>query len=108
MTGSTIAPLNYVTYFGEEGEKQENGFVKIGQFGMAEGQGCPSLPDTFDELGDRFSSLGQDADYYSALINLGPETAREVLAALNDIAADDTLYQKTHEEDVTGRSLLRS
>ena len=99
--------LHYLTYFDDAGEKHDIGSVKIGQFDMAEDQARPDLPDAFEELDERFFSLGQDADYYSAVMALGPETAPAFLVALNDIAADDALYRRTLEEDVTGVSLLR-
>ena len=99
--------LYYLTYFDDAGEKHEIGSVKIGQFAMAENQGRPDLPDAFNEFDERFFSLGQDVDYYSAVINLEPDTAAALLAALNDIASDEALYQRALQEDVTGESLLR-
>jgi len=99
--------LFYLTYFDDAGEKHVIGSVKIGQFGMAEDQSRPDLPEKFEELDARFFSLGQDAEYYSAIMALEPETANSFLAALNDIAANEELYQQTLEEDVTGVSLLR-
>ena len=99
--------LYELTYFDDAGEKHEIGSVKIGQFGMVEKQARPDLPDDFEELDERFFSLGQDADYYSAVMALGPETETAFLTALNDIAANEELYRRALEEDVTGVSLLR-
>ena len=100
--------LYFLTYFDDAGEKHKIGSVKIGQFGMAEGQARPELPEVFEELDDRFFSLGQDADYYTAVMSLGPDASSAFLSALNDIAADTALYQRALDEDVTGESLLRS
>ena len=100
--------LYNLTYFDDTGEKHEIGSVKIGQFDMFEKQERPDLPDAFEELDKRFFSLGQDADYYSAVMTLGRDAANTFLAALNDLAANDELYQQALEEDVTGVSLLRS
>ena len=100
--------LYVLTYFDDDGQRHDIGGVKIGQFDMAEGQDRPDLPDEFDKLDDPFFSLGQDADYYSAVMRLEPEIATALLAALNDIVADQRLYQRALEEEVTGVSLLRS
>lgn len=100
--------LYYLTYFDDTGVKHEIGSVKIGQFGLTQQQKRPDLPAAFEILDERFFSLGQDADYYLALMALGPNTSNAFLTALNDIAANGELYQQTLEEDVTGESLLRS
>lgn len=103
-----FATLYVLTYFDREGAKHEIGGVKIGQFGMADEQRRPDLPARFPFLEDRFFSLGQDADYYEAIGGLDPNTARDILASLNDIVADEELYQRAREEKVTGTSLMRS
>jgi len=99
--------LYHLIYFDGKGERYDIGSVKIGQFDMAKEQERPSLPVAFEELDERYFSLGQDKDYYSAVMALGPDKSDEVLSALNDIAANDVLYRRTLEEDVTGESLLR-
>lgn len=99
--------MYYLTYFDNLGQKHDIGSIKIGQFGMEKGQSRPDIPATFEELDERFFSLGQDADYYSALMKIGPEFTAQFLAALNDIAADQELYARSLDEDVTGTSLLR-
>ena len=100
--------LYYLTYFDDLGEEYDLGGVKIGQFEMKDEQVRPELPDVFEELDDRFFSIGQNTDYYSTLMDLGSDTANIFLSALNDIAADSELYWDAIEEDVTGTSLLRS
>jgi hypothetical protein len=104
----TYNTLYVLTYFDDEGEKHEIGGVKIGQFGMEKGQKRPNLPSDFEELDDHFFSLGQDADYYSAIMALGPDISNPLLSALNDIAANEDLYHNALKENVTGVSLLRS
>ncbi|MGW0710511.1 AAA family ATPase [Streptomyces sp. NPDC002643] len=81
------------------------GQVKIGRFGMQEGDG-PSLPEQFDRLDATYFSVGQDDTYYEALRELG--VASTILGALCDIAFDSALFQQVQNEDVTQRSLLRS
>ena len=102
--------LYVLTYFDNAGEKHNIGAVKIGQFDMEVevGRRRPDLPNDFEELDERFFSLGQDADYYSAVWDLGPKTAEAFLKALNDIVANTELYQQALKESVTSRSLLRS
>ncbi len=100
--------LFFLTYFDETGQEHEIGSVKIGQFGIDANQGRPELPLAFDELDEQFFSLGQDPDYYVAVMSLGEDKSQQLLSALNDIAVDDDLYQRALLEDVTGVSLLRS
>lgn len=100
--------LYVLTYFNSVGEKHKIGGLKIGQFEMTKNQRGPDLPETFIELDDRFFSLGQDVDYYSAVMGLGPDLSAPILSALNDIAKDEKLYKRALSEDVTGVSLLRS
>ncbi|WP_316228903.1 ATP-dependent nuclease [Bradyrhizobium sp. SZCCHNR1070] len=100
--------LYVLTYFDNKGVKHDIGGVKIGQFDMAAKQRRPDLPARFPRLDSRFFSLGQDADYYEAIGKLDLETARDLLARLNDIVADEELYQRAREEKVTGTSLMRS
>ncbi len=90
-----------------EGERHSIGGVKIGQFAMEVGQRCAAVPDTFDELDERFFSLGQDDSYYANLNELGPELRDTVLRGLRDMALDQELFRRALPESVTGESLLR-
>lgn len=98
----------YLIYHDETAEEHYIGQVKIGQFGMEPGQRRANLPDGFDSLDAEFFSLGQDDSYYERLNNLGEEVRDEILRALNDVALDEDLFERTLQEDVTGVSLLRS
>lgn len=82
------------------------GSVKIGQLGMTDGQRRPDLPDEFEFLENRFFSLGQDAEYYEKIVELGAH--KRILNKLNDIAFNNSLFRKVRHEDVTRTSLLRS
>ena len=99
--------LYYLTYFDEAGNPHEIGSVKIGQFAMAKDQDRPDLPSSFEALDERFFSLGQDVEYYTAVMALGGESGHKLLSSLNDIAANEALYRRALSEDVTGISLLR-
>jgi energy-coupling factor transporter ATP-binding protein EcfA2 len=95
-------------YYDEAGESHRIGEVKIGQFGMEKEQRRAAIEEDFDELDERFFSLGQDDSYYEALNGLGASIRDRILKALNDVAKDVDLFQRTLGEDVTGVSLLRS
>lgn len=84
------------------------GSVKIGQFGMKAGQRRPNIDESFDELDEKFFSLGQDEDYYENLRKLGDATSDRILTGLKDIAFDPELFRRSLNEDVTGVSLLRA
>jgi predicted ATPase len=100
--------LYVLTYFDPDGEAHHLGQVKIGQFGWKKEQRRPELDEEFDELDDRFFSLGQDVSYYSKIVALGPTLAEKLLAALKDIVADPELYLRARNESVTGTSLMRT
>lgn len=94
--------------YDEHGTRHAIGGVKIGQFGMEEGQRRAAIPDTFNELDDRFFSLGQDDSYYVNLNKLGEVIRDEILQGLRDVALDNGIFEKALNENVTGVSLLRS
>jgi len=100
--------LYMLTYFDAGGQVHQIGAVKIGQFAMDKEQARPNLPAQFDNLDDRFFSLGQDASYYAAIAELDENVARQLLVALKDVVADQDLFARALEEDVMGSSLLRS
>ena len=89
------------------GERHSIGGVKIGQFAMEAGQRRAAVPDSFDELDERFFSLGQDDSYYENLNELGSGLRDVVLRGLRDIALDQQLFKRARSESVTGMSLLR-
>jgi predicted ATPase len=99
--------LYSMSYIDAAGALQRIGGVKIGQFGMTTGQRRPALDEQFDELDDRFFSLGQDEEYYGNLNNLGDSTRNQVLVRLRDVAFYPELFDRALREDVTGESLLR-
>jgi len=94
--------------YDEDGKRSTIGGVKIGQFAMEDGQRRANLPDRFNELDERFFSLGQDDSYYAELNRLGTATRDRILRALRDVALDTELFKRALAEKVTGTSLLRS
>lgn len=93
---------------GSDGEWHTIGGVKVGQFGMHDEQRRPTIPEHFEELDERFFSLGQDDSYYDALNSLGADIRDRVLRAPRDVALNLDLFERALEEKVTGTSLLRS
>jgi len=99
--------LYWLTYVDELGEPHGIGGVKIANFGRGTETGRPELPSGFEALGDEFFSLGQGDEYYVSLNVLPDDTRLEILASLNDVAADLSLFNRAQDERVTDKSLLR-
>ena len=104
----TYETLYSLILFDADGVRHTAGGVKVGEFGMADGQRRPNIPSPFSALPEEFFSLGQDASYYETLNELSPEERDEVLDALRDVAANPILFAAARKEDVTTTSLLRS
>src|SRR4051812_31751450 len=81
-----FSTLYFLIVCDENGVEIEVGGVKIGEFGMEEGQRRPNLPKDFESLGEEFFSLGQDDSYYEELNKLSPEGRDEILRGLKDVA----------------------
>src|SRR5689334_21870093 len=75
---------------------------------MADDQRRPEIPDDFDDLDERFFSLGEDESYYGDLNRLGSAIRDRILRALRDVSLDQALFVRALKEKVTGTSLLRS
>lgn len=101
----TMFQLSYVD---QAGVSHDLGSVKFGQFNMRDDQSAPELPETFEQLDGRFFSLGQSEEYYQNVKKLKDGKLREeLLTALNDVALNLSLFERTLAEDVVRRSLLR-
>lgn len=98
--------LFFLSYVSETGETTSVGFVKFGSAGLV--SGTPPLPDTFEELDNRFFSLGQDRDYYENLSLLGGTTRENILRATRDVAFNTSIFEEHRAEPVMGNSLLRN
>lgn len=97
----------YLYYDNEEAIRKNIGSIKIGQMNMLSPQRRADLPDSFEQLGEKFFSLGQSAEYYEALNEIDYEIGSDILQCLNDIAYDLELLEKVKNERVTKISLLR-
>jgi hypothetical protein len=96
--------LYYLEYIDNEGNRFSVGHVKI----LEKENGHTELPDSFEELEERFASLGQDLSYYQNLQNYFPENYEEILSALNDLAFNPSVYEEFEEENGLRVSLLRN
>lgn len=99
--------LHFLTVFDAEGEEHDIGQIKIGQLGQRPDTLRTDTPTEFDNLPERFFSLGQSDTFYSNLRQLGNELNESILGALQDIAYSQESYERAIEEEVTQRSLLR-
>ena len=97
----------YFTYFDRAGQRHEIGSVKIGQFGWKNKQRRPNIPECFEHLSEEFFSLGQDIDYYKALMKISEDERIAIFRALRDTAYNQNLYAQTISEAVMTESLMR-
>lgn len=104
----TYNTMYYFTYFDRFGTKHEIGEVKIGQFDWQPKQRRPDIPEQFDHLSDAFFSLGQDIDYYKALMEVADDERVAIFIALRDVVHNNELYARALEEKVMAESLMRS
>ncbi|MGV1802599.1 AAA family ATPase [Agrobacterium vitis] len=105
--------------FDEEGARHQVGSVKIGQHGlqahkrvppeeMPPNSRYPNLPKTFEELDDRFFSLGQDENYYETLNARSEKLRNRILLGLRDCAYNLEIFEAERSQEVMNQSLIRS
>ncbi len=102
-----FSTMYYLRYVNSKGRVHDIGSVKIGQYSMNTDQRRPSIPDTFEALGEIFFSIGQSEDYYENIKKLGDKYREFILEGLNDIAYRPEIYEKCRNENVTKTSLMR-
>lgn len=100
--------LHNLFVFDLEGTKYEIGWVKIGQFPGPKVKNTTKLSRTFEELDEKYFSLGQDESYYENLIKLGAQIRDLVLKGLRDLAANPDIWIRARGLPVTQESLLRN
>ncbi len=105
---------SYYTAFGiyfidNFGNRLEIGSVRIAYYGQQIGSDQKGLKidDKFDQLDEKYFSLGADDIYYENLKNIGEELREQILISLNDIAFNSDIYERAIQEDVTLNALLR-
>lgn len=98
--------LYQITLFDENSIKHDLGYIKIANFGQTTDERI-ELEERFEELDDRFFSLGQSSEYYETIQSLNVELKELFLTKIKDIIADESLQLRALEEEVTRTSLLR-
>lgn len=98
--------LYQITLFDENGEMHDLGHIKIANFGQTTDDRI-ELEERFEELDERFFSLGQSSGYYETIQGLNVELKELFLTKIKDIIADESLQLRALEEEVTRTSLLR-
>lgn len=97
----------YVLYYHPtQYEQRLIGVVKIATHALDNKR--PDLPSIIPSQPFGAFSVGQDADYYANLRELGPQVAEDVFLRLGDIAFDADLRREVLHLRVTEVSLLRS
>ena len=97
----------------EHGDIHRVGSVKIGKKGLkpavrvSDNHRAPPLEQQFDELDERYFSLGQDEDYYESLNQLSANLRSRVFKGLRDCAANLEIFHACRDEEVMQESLLR-
>lgn len=95
----------YMYYIDAENIEYDLGIIKFGEYGLESGR--TSLPAKFKGVEENQFSLGQSAEYYQDIINLGSNLSIEIFKALNDIAYSEEIFERAIKEEVTKKSLLR-
>lgn len=98
--------LYQITLFDENGVEHDLKYIKIANFGQTTDERI-ELPEEFEQLDDRFFSLGQSDEYYSTIQSLSPQLKEAFLNSIRDIIFDEELQLRALEEVVTSVSLLR-
>ena len=95
--------------FDENGTKHKIGNVKIGFRGQTTQQSThSSLAPKFESLPEGYFSLGEDVEYYKAIVDeLSLQTKESLLNGLNDIVLNTNIINEIKDEEVFGTSLLR-
>ncbi len=99
-----------VVLFDENGTKHQLGNVKIGFVEQTKQTATHSvLSSTFEELDEKFFSLGDDVAYYKIIAEQLTETCRtSYLKALRDVAYAEVALERATGQEVFRVSLLRS
>lgn len=98
-----------VTFCDFDGKEVDLGTVKVGYVDQQHGWTKDKLPETFTRLPEGWFSLGQDVDYYKkAHSDLNAEDRSQILSALRDVVADQSVLAIAQQQKVFNDSLTRS
>lgn len=98
----------HLAFHDAKGQRSEFGTVKIGYRGQLHGSTIDTIPKKFESLPAGWFSLGQDVEYYKSVHEkLTSEGKLNLLRALGDVVADDSLLKAAKDEIVFRESLMR-
>lgn len=97
----------FMLYFGLGDDVTEIGSVKVAPHDMKEYDAHTDLPKQFSDLKHPFFSLGQDREYYEALMKLPGGIGKVALRSLRDVAQNAALLEEARSAQVFSTSLLR-
>jgi predicted ATPase len=100
--------LFHLWYTDADGQHHELGSVKIGRAGQTPEHPHTDIPHSFTSLEIGYFSVGQDREYYEAVMRLGKDSGGQILEALRDIAQSQEDFAVAEPENVTQTSLLRT
>lgn len=91
-------------YYNSNGEELDIGLTKI----LENGSFISNIPNEFDQLGEKFFSLGQDIEFYEKLKELSTNDYGQILTALNDVVFNEDLRYIAQSLEGFETSLLRN
>ena len=97
----------FVRYIDEGGSMVDIGNVKIGNMNNSAGYIHEKIRKEFNKLEEGFFSLGQSAEYYENIKQLGDNFRIKYFESLRDIAYSNKIYNATKLEGVMKTSLFR-
>lgn len=100
----------YSVWLSKLGEESDCGLTNIGAVKIGDiddSKPFKTLPSEFTHLDDTFFSLGTDEAFYIELATTFSQYREEILVGLNDVALNETLYDKYRYNDVFHESLAR-
>ncbi|EAR25264.1 ea59 protein [marine actinobacterium PHSC20C1] len=97
----------FMLYFSLGDDVTEIGSVKVAPHDMKEYDPHTELPKQFSELKRPFFSLGQDREYYEALMKLPGGIGKVALRSLRDVAENVVLLEEARSAEVFSISFLR-
>ncbi len=98
----------YLSVHDEQGQYHNIGSIKIGFKGqMINVPTFKKLDTKFENLDEKFFSLGQGIDFYQNIASFPTHFKNSILYSLNDIVFQPKLIDKIKDEKVFGISLLR-
>jgi predicted ATPase len=91
-------------YYNSNNQELDIGLTKI----LENGSFISNIPNEFEQLGDKFFSLGQEIEFYEKLKELSANDYEQILTALNDVVFNEDLRYIAQSLEGFDTSLLRN